>query len=373
MKNKKTLAAVVLAVIAGSAGAAEPIKIGVAGPHTGDLAPYGLPVKNAVELAVDNINAAGGVNGRMLKVYAEDDACDPNIATNVADKLIGEGVDLVIGHICSGATTAAMPKYKNAGKLVISPSSTTPDLTLKGSYPNFFRTISHDLKQAELLADFAINILRVKTAAVVHDKQDYGKGLAEGVKNNLEKAGVNVKLFEGVTSGAPDYAALVAKLKKNGVDEQGTAVFYAGYHPEASKIITGARRAGSKAYFLGGDGLKDPAFLDIAKQFALNFYVSAPVDTSRLLGAIEVTKEYKERFGEDVGVFSLAGYAAVQAVAKAIKTAGGSTDWNDLKKALTGQVVDTAIGEISFDENGDVIGTGFKIYQVKPEYVEVDY
>ena len=376
MFNRSSIAALlsfaVATLVAGTA-AAETIKVGVAGPYSGDLAPYGLPVKQAVELAVNEINSHGGIDGKMLEIVAEDDACDPNTAANVADKLIGAGVDFVIGHICSGATNAALPKYKNAGILVISPSATNPDLTLAGKYPNFFRTIAHDLKQAELLVNFATKKLSVKKAAVIHDKQDYGKGLAEGIKANLEKAGVEVALFEGITAGATEYSALISKLKQAGVDQPDTAVFYGGYHTEGSKILSGARRSGNQAKFLGGDGLKDPTFLETAKNFSLYFYASAPADTSMLPSAISFVEQYKQEFNEDVGVFSLAGYAAVQVVSAALKATGTSTDLSKLSSELTSSTVSTAIGDISFDQKGDVVGTGFAIYQVRPGFVKADF
>lgn len=363
-------AAIALALAAAATAGAE-IKIGVAGPLSGDLAPYGVPVRQAVELAAEHINAGGGIAGEDVTVVAEDDLCDPNTASNVANKLAAEGVAAVVGHVCSGATKAALPIYRNAGIVVVSPSSTNPDLTLGGENPNFFRTIAHDLAQADRLSGFAVDKLGISAAAVVHDKQDYGKALADAVRSNLEGAGVEIKVFEGITAGAPDYSALISKIKGAGIDDQGTAVFYCGYHPEASKIVTAARKDGIRAHFVSGDGVKDPSFLSAAGLYALDYYLSAPADTSALPAAAAVIDAYTGKFGEDVGVFSLQGYAAVQALKAGIERAGGS-GMAELADALRAVDVSSAIGAISFDERGDVIGSGFAMFQVRPDFVSAD-
>jgi branched-chain amino acid transport system substrate-binding protein len=364
----RKLALAAAAVLSLSVAHAESIRIGVAGPLSGDLAPYGVPVRNAVELAAERINAAGGIGGRTIEVVSEDDLCEPNAANNVANKLVSEGVQFVVGHVCSGATKAALPVYQNANIPVISPSSTNPDLTLGGEHPNFFRTISHDLAQADLLVEFATEKLGIKSAAVVHDKQDYGKALADAVKENLEKEGVSVEVFEGITAGATDYSALVSKIKNAGVVDQSSAVFYCGYHPEASKIVTSARKEAIRAHFLSGDGVKDPSFLTAAGLFAVDYYVTAPADTSTIAEAIAVQEQYKRKFGAEVGVFSLGAYAAVEAIQAAVEKAG-STENDRIIAALKSLSVDTPLGTLSFDDRGDVIGSGFAVFQIRPDFV----
>ena len=120
----KLAATLVMTALAAPALAADTIKIGVAGAHTGDLAAYGLPTKEAAELVVADVNAKGGINGKKIELVFGDDQCKPEIATNVATKLVSEGVNVVIGHICSGATKAALGIYKGAKVTVISPSAT---------------------------------------------------------------------------------------------------------------------------------------------------------------------------------------------------------------------------------------------------------
>ena len=189
--NKKMIAAaaaLMMAVAIPVAGlAADTIKIGVAGPHSGDLASYGLPSVNAAKIVAEQINAAGGINGKMIELLVEDTVCKPEVATNTATKLISDGAQMVLGGICSGATKAALPIYLDAGILVMSPSATNPALTQSGDYPNFFRTIAPDDAQAKLDVDFATDKLGLKKLAVVHDKGDYGKGFAEFAKKFIEE------------------------------------------------------------------------------------------------------------------------------------------------------------------------------------------
>jgi len=208
MKRRNTVlmvfAMVSLLVLSGaqSAFGAPVIKIGVAGAHSGDLASYGLPTVNAAKLVVKDINAKGGINGQKVELVIEDDQCKPELATNAAAKLVSSRVVAVIGHICSGATKAALGIYKDSELVTISPSATTPSLTQSGEYPNFFRTIAPDDAQAKLAADFLTKTLKLKRIAVLHDKGDYGKGFAELVKQYAEENGVTVALFEGVNPGA---------------------------------------------------------------------------------------------------------------------------------------------------------------------------
>ncbi|MCI5158635.1 MAG: branched-chain amino acid ABC transporter substrate-binding protein, partial [Candidatus Electrothrix sp. AUS1_2] len=190
--------------------AKEPIKIGVAGSLSGDLASYGLPTARAAELVVEKINAEGGINGAPVELLVEDDVCKPEIATNTATKLVSAGARVVIGHICSGATKAALPIYDEANLIVMSPSATDSDLTKSGSYPLFYRTIAPNDAQADAIVNFTTGHLQAQKIAIIHDKGDYGKGLAEDAKKIIEEGALaKIVLFEGITPGAVDYSAVV--------------------------------------------------------------------------------------------------------------------------------------------------------------------
>ena len=355
-------------IVCTEAQAADTIKIGIAGSHSGDLASYGLPTVKAAQLVVKDINAQGGVIGRKVELVIEDDACKPELATNVATKLVSAKVDAVIGHICSGATKAALRTYKEAGIVVISPSATSPELTLSGQYPNFFRTIAPDNTQAKLVADFALQTLKLFKIAIIHDKGDYGKGFAQYAKKFIEDSGkAQVVLYEGVTPGAVDYSAIVQKIKYAGAD----VVIYGGYHPEAASIVQQMRKKGMKTVFISDDGVKDQTFIKVAQSYAEGVYASGPKDTTKNPLAITAIAEHRKTYGSEPGAFYLNAYAAIQAVLNAMNKAK-STEYNAVTKALRTYNTDTPMGKIKFNKEGDAIGAGFSIYQVrKGVYVEI--
>jgi branched-chain amino acid transport system substrate-binding protein len=354
--------AVCLTVVpSGSPFAADTIKLGVAGAHTGDLASYGLTTVKAAELVVKEVNAKGGILGKQIELLVEDDVCKPEVATNTATKLVSQKVNVVIGHICSGATKAALGIYKDAKIIAISPSATNPDLTQSGQYPNFYRTIASDDAQARLEVDFAIGRLKVKKIAVLHDKGDYGKGLAEYAKKFIEASKkATVVLFEGITPGAVDYSAVVQKIKRNGAE----AVIYGGYHPEASLIVSQMRKKNMKTLFISDDGVKDDTFIKVAGKYAEGVYATGPKDVSKNPLAVAANEAHKKAYGSDPGAFFLNGYAAAQAILAAIQKAG-STDYAAIGKALQTESVETPLGKIKFDKRGDAIGVGFSMYQVR--------
>jgi branched-chain amino acid transport system substrate-binding protein len=355
-------------ITAATAQAADTIKIGIAGAHSGDLASYGLPTVKAAELVTKNINAKGGIMGKKVELVIEDEACKPELATNVATKLVSAKVDAVIGHICSGATKAALRTYKDAKIIVISPSATSPELTLSGQYPNFFRTIAPDDAQAKLVADFAMNTLKFTKFAVIHDKGDYGKGFAEYARKYIEESKkAQVVLYEGVTPGAVDYSSIVQKIKYAKAD----AIIYGGYHPEAASIVQQMRKKGMKTVFISDDGVKDQTFIKVAASYAEGVYASGPKDTTQNPIAMTAIAEHKKAYGTEPGAFYLNAYAAVQTVLNAMDKAK-STEYHAVAKALRTYNTDTPLGKIKFNKDGDAIGAGFSMYQVrKGIYVEI--
>ncbi|GAB6905141.1 Branched-chain amino acid ABC transporter periplasmic protein [Desulfosarcina cetonica] len=345
-----------------------PVKIAVVGAHSGDLASYGIPTVRAAELVVDHRNALCGINGRKIELIVEDDACKPEIATSSATKVTGEGVNVVLGHICSGATKAALGIYKDSHIVTMSPSATNPGLTQSGDYPNFFRTIASDDAQARLEVEFALGTLNLSKIAVLHDKGDYGKGLAEFAKSFIEADNRGeVVLYEGVTPGAVDYSAVVNKIKQS----EAQAVIFGGYHPEASKIVSQMRKKAMDTIFISDDGVKDDTFIKVAGEYAEGVYATGPMDTSKNPIAIEAVEAHKAKYGEDPGAFYLNAYAAALALINAMEKSC-STQYDDIVNALRSEWVATPLGIIKFDEKGDAIGVGFAMYQVQNgAYVEI--
>lgn len=342
----------------------EPIKIGVTGPFSGDLASYGIPTAEAVKIIAKKVNDAGGIDGRQIVVVEEDDMCDPNQSTTVASKLVAEKVVAVVGPICSGATQSAMPTYVSAEIPVISPSSTNPSLA--ENYDGFFRTIAADDIQGVRQAEFLAKDLGLKNIAVIHDQQDYGRGLAESAKENLEKLNANILLFEGVTVGAVDYSAIVSKI----INSKAEAIVYGGYDADGSKLLIQLRAKGFKGAFIAGDGFKGAQFLKLAGESAEGAYASGPADYSTVPKYQEAMQEYEDMKGEVAGSFYAEGYAAMSILVETLKA--GKLTGPDIKAYLqSGQVFDTSVGEITFDEIGNSASAKFDIYQVKNGKFEV--
>ncbi|MCW7754948.1 branched-chain amino acid ABC transporter substrate-binding protein [Desulfobotulus sp. H1] len=346
----------------------EVIKIGYGGALSGDLASYGIPSRRAAELVIKNINAGGGLLGRQVVLLAEDDVCRPEVATNTATKLATEGVVAVIGHICSGATISALGIYNSTNTVCISPSATSPEITQSGDYPVFFRTIAPDDAQARLQVDFALDTLGLERIAILHDRGDYGRGLAEFARKFIQESGqAEVVLYEGITTGAMDYTSVVQNIRRSQAD----AVIYGGYHPEASKLVMQMRNSDMKTLFISADGVKDDTFIRVAGEYAEGVYATGPVDVSENPLAVAAREEHRQTYGDDPGAFFLNAYAASMALMNAIEKAG-ATDAASIMNALRSEYIDTPLGNISFDEKGDAIGVGFSMYQVQDGvYVEL--
>ena len=206
---------------------------------SGPVAQYGDMEFTGARQAVADINAKGGINGDTLVAVEYDDACDPKQAVAVANKVINDGIRYVIGHLCSSSTQPASDIYEDEGIIMITPAATNADLTTRG-YQMIMRTTGLDSDQGPTAAKYIVDEIKPKRIAVVHDKQQYGEGLARSVRENLNKAGVKEVMFEGITAGDKDFSALVAKLKKENVD----FVYFGGYYPEMGQILRQAKQSG---------------------------------------------------------------------------------------------------------------------------------
>lgn len=248
-----------MALAMSSSVMAKDIKIAIVGAMSGPVAQYGDMEFTGAKQAIADINAKGGVNGDKLVGVEYDDACDPKQAVAVANKVINDGIRYVIGHLCSSSTQPASDIYEDEGVLMITPAATNADLTTRG-YKLIMRTTGLDSDQGPTAAKYILNTIKPQRIAVVHDKQQYGEGLARSVKDALEKSNVKPVLFEGVTAGDKDFSTLVAKLKKENVD----FVYFGGYYPEMGQILRQAKQAGLKAKFMGPEGVGNSSSSNIA-------------------------------------------------------------------------------------------------------------
>ena len=226
-----------------AAQAADTLRIALPGPTTGPVAQYGSMVREGAFTAIEQINAAGGVNGQQLEGVVIDDACEPKQGPIAANRAINEDIHFVVGHVCSGATIAAAAIYDEEGVLMITPSATAPALTDGKNYEYIFRVTGRDDQQGPAAAQYILDVAKPKKVAILHDKQSYGQGIANAVRVTLEKAGLKPVLFEGINAGDADYSAIITKLRSQGVD----FVYYGGYHPEMGLLLRQAAEQGVKA------------------------------------------------------------------------------------------------------------------------------
>ena len=349
--------AVATGLLLGGAASAQDITIGVAGPMTGQYASFGQQLKNGAELAVADINAAGGVLGKKLKLEVGDDACDPKQARAVAEKLSGMKVPFVAGHFCSSSSIPASDAYAENNVLQISPASTNPTFTDRKMW-NTFRTCGRDDQQGIVAGNYISKNYKGKNVAILHDKSTYGKGLADEMKKALNKAGAKEKMYEAYTQGDKDFTALVSKMKAANID----VVYIGGYHTEAGLILRQMRDQGMKTQLISGDALVTNEFWSITGPAGEGVLMTFGPDPRKKPSAAAVVKKFKDK-GIDPEGYTLYTYATIQLWAQAAKKAN-STDPKKVAAAIkAGKNWSTVLGPLSFDKKGDITALDYVFYK----------
>lgn len=336
--------------------AAEPIKIAIAGPQSGSVSQYGDMQFNGTHAAIDLINQAGGVSGRPLQAVEYDDACEPKQAVAVANKIVNDGIRFVVGHLCSSSTQPASDVYEDEEILAIT-CSTNPTITERG-HQFIFRTIGLDSAQGPTAANYIVNEIKPKRVAVIHDKQQYGEGIARSVKTSLEEANVDVVLFEGITAGDKDYSAVIAKLKRSNVD----FVYFGGYHPELGLILRQSHEANFKPQFMGPEAVGNKEISAIAGAAAEGLIVTLPSRYDLDPRNEPIVAAMKAKNQDPTGPFVWTSVAAVQAMVHAMEKAGAD---NPVAVAdiLRSDTIDTAMGALSWNDKGDLRSFEFGLFK----------
>jgi len=334
------------------------IVIATAGPMTGQYATFGEQMRRGAEQAVKDINAAGGVLGKKLKLEIGDDQCDPKQAVAVANQMVNKGVKFMAGHFCSGSSIPASLVYQAENILMISPGSTNPKLTERGM-SNVFRVCGRDDQQGQVAGDFIADKFKGKRIAVVHDKQAYSQGLAEETMKQLKKRGVSLAMTGTVTPKEKDYSAIVTRLKKNRID----ILFYGGYHAEAGLIVRQMREQGLTTRLVSGDALVTQEFWNITGKLGEGTLMTFSPDPRKNPKVAPLVAQFKAQ-GFSAEGYTLYTYAAIQVFAQAAERAGG-TDAAKLREQLHGSKFDTVLGTIGFDAKGDVTAPGYVFYEWK--------
>ncbi len=359
------LASAALSMLMAGAASAQ-IKIATAGPMTGDYATFGAQMKAGAEQAVADLNAAGGVMGQQLELAVEDDRCDPKEAVAVANRVASSGAVLMAGHFCSGSSIPASAVYVEEGVVQISPASTNPALTDERPGPGVYRVCGRDDQQGEVAGAYLAEKFPDAKVAILHDKSAYGKGLADATMAVMEAAGKKADLYEAYTAGEQDYTALVTKLKNEGV----AVVYVGGYHTEAGLIKRQMVEQGMDAVLMSGDALVTDEYWEITGEAGEGTLMTFSPDPRNAAGAAELVEKFRANSIEPEG-YVLYTYAAIQAWAQAVETAG-STDHAAVVTALDDGTFETVLGTLEFDDKGDVSLPGYVFYEWKAgEYAEM--
>jgi len=332
------------------------IQVGVAGPITGQYAAFGEQMKRGAEMAVKDINAAGGVNGEQLVLNVGDDACDPKQAVAVANQMASKGVIFMDGHFCSGSSIPASKVYAEEGILQISPASTNPAFTDQGDW-NTNRVCGRDDAQGKVAGAFLASKYAGKNVAILHDKSAYGKGLADETQKAMNAAGLKEALYEAYTAGEKDYTALVSKLKGANID----AVYVGGYHTEAGLILRQMREQGLQAQLVSGDALVTDEFWSITGDAGEGTIMTFAPDPMKFDTAKAVVEKFKAD-GYNPEGYTLYTYASMQVFAQAAAAAGSTDPKKVAEKIRSGMEFDTVLGKIKLDSKGDVVDAKYVWY-----------
>ena len=334
-------------------------KIGCVTPLTGEGATYGAATKRGIDLAVEEINNAGGINGIKIKVIYEDDKMNPKDAVNALNKLIRVNkVPVIIGGFTSRVTLALAPIAEQNKVILFSSSSTADEIKFAGDY--IFRNVPPNKSQGNCAALFVINFLKKKKAAILYKNDDYGKSLADAFKESFLNVGGQIVIEESYDPGKKDFRDLLTKIKSLNPP----IIFYPGNYQESGIILKQAREMGIKSTFVGGDGSYSPELINIAGVAAEgSYYTLMAMGFGIADQEIEnFTKNFKEKYGEEPDVYAAYAYDAMKTLAEAIRIGGYSAD--GVKKALYSTTFKGVTGITKFDNYGEV-DKPYYIYEVK--------
>ncbi len=369
MRIAKTIAPIAVAVgtllaaLPLTASADVTVKIGFAAPLTGPNANYGADLKNGVQMALDDAKAQGiKINGQPVnfELVSEDDQADPRTGTQVAQKLVDEGVNVVVGHFNSGTTIPASEIYEKAGLPDIDPAATNPTISGRG-YKNMFMVISNDAQNAGTAGAYAVEVTKAKRIAIIDDRTAFGQGEADEFAKAVKKAGGNIVGREYTTNSATDFKTQLTSLKGKNPD----LIFVGALNPQAAGIMKQMRQLGMKAQFVGGGGVKDVDFIKLAGDDAENaeaWEYGRPLDSTPV--GKTFAERFKKKFGVDVLSYAPFGYDATWTAIKAMQAANSAKP-DDYRPKLKDISFDGITGHIAFNPDGSLKGASSTMYQVK--------
>lgn len=353
-----------LALLGLEAWAAErpPVRLALVVPLSGAFAPAGEAVRRGAELALAD---RGGRLDRRVELLVRDDQLDPRQAAGVARRLVEEGAWGTVGHFYSSSSIAASAIYAEAGILQIAPLASHPRLTSQG-YGTVFRLAGRDDRQAEPAAAFALERLERRRLALVHDRTEHGRRLAEAFRLAVEtRRPGGVVLAEAITQGETRFERLVERLRRASAD----LIYFGGLAREAGRLLRQVREGGLTAPFLAGEAVQDPEFLALAGEAALTgAYLTALPDPGSLPSARGFRERYRAVHGT-VPSQAASGYDAMGAMlfglAEARPAAGTPEALRSVAELLRARGYPGALGSLRWDENGDRTPVPYVVHRVR--------
>jgi branched-chain amino acid transport system substrate-binding protein len=367
MPNRTGLSRLALAAAlvlgAQAARAADPVRIGVSAPMTGDAAGSGQEAMNGAKLAADRLNAKGGILGRPVEIMEGDDRCDPKEGAIVAQKFIAQKIDAAASHYCSGSALAAIPIFRESGILYLDWGAVSSKIPASG-YDRLFMTLYTGQAPGIYAANIAVNTLHAHKLAVVDDRTPAQAEHAAAFIKHAKELGAEVVLIGHITTGDKDFNAFVTQVKGSGAEMLYTPLYYA----EAGLMNRQLRDQQSTVTTVCGDTCMDPQFLAIAGAAAEGAYSITQPQADELPDAKEFITSYEAKFNKVPGYIGPYSYDAVNAIAAAY-TAVGAVDNEAAAKWLKALTKDKPLpaitGSLYWNPDGSRPDFVFSVYKVK--------
>lgn len=349
------IAAMLMSLVGCSKKESNTIKVGGIAPLSGAVAVYGVECKNGIDLAIEEINAAGGIDGKALEFVCEDDEGSPDKTVNAFKKLIAkDGVKFVIGSLTSGCTQAVTTLSQASKVLQIAPAATAPAITDAGNY--VFRACFIDPFQGTVGGKFAYNNIGARKAAILYDAgNDYSVGLYENFIASFKSLGGEVVAAESYATGDKDFNAQLTKIKNANPD----VVYLPDYYGTVALIAKQLRAQGIKAPLVGGDGW-DGLTGNAGEEVLNGFYSNHYADDSTEPAVQNFVSAFKAKYGKAPNSFAALGYDSVYMLRDAI-VKSGTTDVAKVRDALEATDGDYVTGHLTFDEKRNPVKSAVMI------------
>lgn len=356
-------AGIAAACLAGGAAHAADVKFGFAGPLTGPQAHYGEDMQNGLALAIEEANKQGikvGGSAARFVLVSRDDQADPRVGVQVAQQLVDEDVNGILGHFNSGTTIPASRVYHDAGLPQIA-MATSPEYTKQG-YDNTFRMMTSDTQQGAAVGKFMVENLKAKKIALIDDRTAYGQGLADEVEKAVKAAGGTIARREYTTDKATDFNAILTNIKAAAPD----AIFYGGLDAQSGPMKRQLAALGIKAPLVSGEMTRSDTFLKLAGDASDGTYASlAGVPLEQMSAGKAFAQRYEARFKKAPGVYAPYAYDGAWTMIDAIQKAGSADPAKYLPVLAKIERKGATSEHIAYDKNGDLKEISVTIYQVR--------